>query len=183
MIFVLFFSTTSVYASEINSRDEIKSEKAKIKPDRKKSKTSSLSLKFSVLSDIHYYDPSLGTTGKAFKDYLESDRKLLAESSAILDSAVSDIKNSDSDVVLIAGDLTKDGELVNHEAVAKTLKELENAGKKVYVTNGNHDILNPNALRFTGDTTSPVDYVTPKQFKDIYRILGIKKRLLKILSL
>ena len=172
VLFVLCFST-SVYASEKDS-SHITNQKVK-----KTEINSSPSLKFSVLSDIHYYDPSLGVTGKAFEDYLEGDRKLLAESSAIIESAVNNIKKSDSDVVLISGDLTKDGERINHLAVAKALKELEEAGKKVYVTHGNHDILNPNAVSFTGDTTSPVDYVTPKQFKDIYKDFGYKEAIAK----
>ena len=49
----------------------------------------------------------------------------------------------------------------------------------MYVTHGNHDILNPNAVSFTGDTTSPVDYVTPKQFKDIYKDFGYKEAIAK----
>lgn len=141
--------------------------------------TSSPSLKLSVLSDIHYYDPTLGTTGKAFEDYLAGDRKLLAESSAVFDSAVNNLKNSDSNVVLISGDLTKDGELIDHQDVAKSLKEIEASGKKVYVIDGNHDILNPNAVRFNGDTTSPVDHITPAQFKDIYAEFGYNEAIAK----
>ena len=49
----------------------------------------------------------------------------------------------------------------------------------MYVTNGNHDILNPNAVRFNGDTTSPVDYLTPKQFKNIYEDFGYKEAIAK----
>lgn len=164
--FVLCFST-SVNANE--------KEPTYDKNDPRKTK----SLKISVLSDIHYYDPSLGVTGKAFEDYLAGDRKLLAESSAILESAMNEIKNSDSEIVLISGDLTKDGERVNHLAVAKILKELEAEGKKVYVTHGNHDILNPHAVSFDGETTSPVDYVTPKEFKKIYADFGYKEAIAK----
>ena len=167
MLFVLCFSS-SVYANEKEST------KAKNHKGVK-----STSLKISVLSDIHYYDSSLGVEGKAFEDYLEGDRKLLAESSAILNSAVEDIKNSDAEVVLISGDLTKDGEQVNHLAVAEILKELEAKGKKVYITHGNHDILNPNAVRFDGNTTTPVDYVTPKEFKKIYADFGYKEAIAK----
>ena len=136
-------------------------------------------LKLTVLSDNHLYDPSLGTTGKAFEDYLSSDRKLLGESSAVLESAVNDIKNSDSNIVLLSGDLTKDGELINHQKLANVLKDIEATGKKVYVIDGNHDILNPNAVRFNGDTSTPVDYVTPAQFKDIYADFGYNEAIAK----
>ena len=42
--------------------------------------------KFLVISDPHYFDPELGTSGSAFEEYLEGDRKLIAESDAIMAS-------------------------------------------------------------------------------------------------
>ena len=42
------------------------------------------SAKLLVLSDPHYFDPSLGTTGSAFATAISHDRKLLAESDAIM---------------------------------------------------------------------------------------------------
>ncbi|MFP3919118.1 DUF6359 domain-containing protein [Lysinibacillus telephonicus] len=132
----------------------------------------SASIKLSVLSDIHYYDTSLGTSGEALNAYLENDRKLLIESAAVLHSAVEEIKENDSEVVLISGDLTKDGELVGHQNVVKVLKELEAAGKKVYVTHGNHDIQNPHAVKFVGDATEQVPSVSVEQYKELYNDFG-----------
>jgi len=37
-------------------------------------------VKFMVISDLHYFDPQLGIEGKAFAEYLDQDRKLLAYS-------------------------------------------------------------------------------------------------------
>ncbi len=42
-----------------------------------------------VSSDPHYYDPSLGTTGTAFDSYVAHDRRLIAESDAIMRALVS----------------------------------------------------------------------------------------------
>ncbi|NCC95179.1 MAG: hypothetical protein EOM10_18265 [Opitutae bacterium] len=42
--------------------------------------------RFAVFSDPHLYPRSLGTTGPAFQDYLNKDRKLLVESEALLDA-------------------------------------------------------------------------------------------------
>ena len=39
---------------------------------------------FAVLSDVHIYDTSLGTEGKAFNKYLNNDRKMLIQSLEIL---------------------------------------------------------------------------------------------------
>jgi 2',3'-cyclic-nucleotide 2'-phosphodiesterase (5'-nucleotidase family)/3',5'-cyclic AMP phosphodiesterase CpdA len=129
-------------------------------------------VKFAVISDVHYYDPALGTSGSAFEAYLASDRKLIAESKAILESAIAGIINSDAQIVLVCGDLTKDGELVNHQQLAEQLRQLEDAGKKVYVIDGNHDINNPHAFSYSGDQATPIASATPAQFKEIYGDFG-----------
>ena len=98
-----------------------------------------------ILADIHYYAPELGTTGSAFQDYLAGDRKMLVESKTTLASAIHSIKQSNAQIVLICGDLTKDGELLCHQQVAQALRQLTSVGKKVFVINGNHDIYNPAA--------------------------------------
>ncbi|WP_139488892.1 metallophosphoesterase family protein [Brevibacillus dissolubilis] len=136
-------------------------------------------IKIAVFSDPHYYAPELGTSGQAYEDYLAQDRKLLSESEPILQEMVDKLKNSDVDVVLVSGDLTKDGEKVSHLGFANYLQELEDAGKKVYVIEGNHDLNNPHAVRFDGDKTYPVDQITPEQFKEIYADFGYDEAIAK----
>ena len=127
---------------------------------------------FAVIADPHFYDASLGTEGQAFEAYLAEDRKMLAESEAILASAIKMIKAKRPDFVIVPGDLTKDGELVCHEKFATYLAKLEKAGVSVLVCPGNHDINNPHAVRFDGDTTTQVDTVTPDEFAEIYNDYG-----------
>ena len=131
-------------------------------------------LKIAVISDDHLYDADvLGSTGTAFAQYLASDRKLLVESKAILDAALAKIKERGVKYLLIPGDLTKDGEKVNHELLAQKLKNLEDeTGIEVFVINGNHDISNAHAVRFTGDTTEPVETVNTDEFRSIYNDFG-----------
>jgi hypothetical protein len=129
-------------------------------------------VKFGVFSDPHFYDLDLGTTGTAFEAYLAQDRKMLRESNAILDAAIDDLSAEDIDFVLVPGDLTKDGEKTSHQQFAAKIAALEEAGIEVYVVPGNHDILNPHAFRYDGDTTTPVDHVTPEEFEDIYGDFG-----------
>jgi 3',5'-cyclic AMP phosphodiesterase CpdA len=133
--------------------------------------------KFIVLSDLHYYDPSLGTTGKALDKYLQQDRKLLVESSEILESAVDSIVRDTADFVLVCGDLTKDGELIDHYRVIQYLKKIEESGKKVYVIPGNHDLLNCEAYRYSGDKTEPVSQITPEDFRILYNDFGYAEAL------
>ncbi|MCP4346284.1 MAG: metallophosphoesterase [Desulfobacterales bacterium] len=128
---------------------------------------------FAVMSDLHYYDTDLGISGAAFEEYLASDRKLLRESEEILKAAIESVKsNSETDFVIIPGDMTKDGELSSHQELAAYLKTLEDSGIQVYVVPGNHDINNPHALSFNGDETTPVDTVTPEEFAQIYSDYG-----------
>jgi|GEM_PF-901066 len=134
--------------------------------------------KIAVFADPHYFDPDLLVEeGPAFEEYLARDRKLLAESSAIARAAVDAIKNSDADLVLVPGDLTKDGEMSSHQKFAALLAELEAAGKKVYVINGNHDVNNSDAVKYLGEITEPVDNVTPAEFMNIYLEFGYDEAL------
>ena len=78
-------------------------------------KTESVNTSFMVFSDPHFYDPSLGTEGKAFEAYLDEDRKLFRESPELLLEALKIIGDSDVEFVVIPGDLTKDGTAASHK--------------------------------------------------------------------
>jgi hypothetical protein len=128
--------------------------------------------RFAVLSDLHIMDPRLGTSGAAFEAYLDQDPKLLKESEAILDAAITNLLQQHVQFVLVAGDLTKDGELLDHVRVRQHLRKLENHGIQVYVVPGNHDINNPDAVRYLGSATRRVANVSPKLFRSLYRPFG-----------
>ena len=127
---------------------------------------------FAVISDLHVYDPSLGSSGAAFEEALCSDRKHLLESIELLDYAIGDIIASGVRFVLIPGDLTKDGELVNHRILAEKLKRFSAAGIAVYVIPGNHDINNPDAVSHNGSKTTPVPSISAEEFASLYRDFG-----------
>lgn len=130
--------------------------------------------KFAVISDLHYYDLSLGTTGSAFEKCLNSDRKLLKNSADLLNLAINNIIRSRVEFVLVPGDLTKDGELICHQKVALALSKLTKNGIKVYVVPGNHDVNNPLAYKYEGDKSISVPNITPTQFSEIYKDYGYK---------
>jgi len=127
---------------------------------------------FKIFSDPHYFDASLGTTGKAFEDYLSHDRKLLRESDELLQEIVTDIISSDASFVLVPGDLTKDGERSSHLRFAAYMREIEATGRKVFVLPGNHDVLNGEARSFLDDSSQRVQNISPADFKDIYAQFG-----------
>jgi hypothetical protein len=129
-------------------------------------------VKLLVFSDPHYFDPSLGTTGPAFEDYLSRDRKLIAESDAILRAMVGLVEAENPQVILVSGDLTKDGELASHQSVATYLRQMKSGGRKVFVVPGNHDIQNGGAVSYAGDVATPVATISAAEFADIYRDFG-----------
>ena len=118
--------------------------------------------KMIVLSDVHLMAPQLLVKdGKAYEDYLEGDRKLLTESEEILDSVSERVLRAKPEVVLIAGDLTKDGERVSHDLLAKRyLAVWKKAGIRVFVIPGNHDVNNPHAVEYIGDSARRVATVS-----------------------
>ena len=129
-------------------------------------------IRFAVLSDTHLYDARLGTTGSAFEAYIAADPKLLALSEPILEAAVKDIIKSKVRFVIISGDLTKDGEVVDHLLMVRYLEKFERAGIQVFVVPGNHDINNRDAARYSGDTATPIPSVSPQLFRFLYAPFG-----------
>lgn len=135
-------------------------------------------LKIAVIADIHYMDPSLlvngAENGEAFQNYLNADPKLIQYSDAIFKQALSKLAGERPDILLIAGDLTKDGERVSHESVARMLQPLRNAGTKIFVVPGNHDIHNPEARTYNGNNESVTPTITPADFTSLYADYGYK---------
>ncbi|MEI6900085.1 MAG: metallophosphoesterase [Bacteroidota bacterium] len=128
-----------------------------------------------VLADNHYMDPSLLIQdGPAFQDYLVMDGKLLAASDAILQEAIDELIHATPkpDLLLIPGDLTKDGELVGNVSVHLYLRQLIQAGIKVRVITGNHDIYNPHSYQYDGAAQTRVQNIGPDQFRSIYSDCG-----------
>lgn len=138
-----------------------------------------LSFKIAVFSDPHYFDPNLGLPGQAFFDAKVNSRKMIALSEPILNSAIDMILNNPSDIVLIPGDLTKDGEKSSHLKFATILARLKTAGKKVFVVPGNHDVLNPEAYSYSGDDKFKTDYITTYEFQEIYSDYGYSDAIYK----
>jgi len=132
-------------------------------------------LKIGVISDLHYMDSSLLIKeGNAFNRRMYGNRVLLKESPAILEAAVEQLINENVDLVLITGDLTKDGEYVSHKGVIKKLSPLLDKGIKVLVIPGNHDINNQQALSFDGDISKAVPTITSAEFRQLYENFGYK---------
>ena len=115
-------------------------------------------LKFYLITDLHHYAPSLGTSGKAYEKWNNKEQKCLAETGAIIDAAFSKlIADKDIDIVLIAGDLTSTGAMESHLDLLPKLQRLRDAGKQVYLITATHDFISSEMepLRCEGDELLP----------------------------
>lgn len=135
-------------------------------------KPQDMNLRIAVMSDLHYLSPDMIADTEDFEHAFNSDRKLLKESSSILREMLERVRADKPDILLVSGDLTKDGEQECHAALAKQLQQLQQdvPGLKIYVINGNHDIRNYNAKNFnTADGKAvPATRTEPEDFKRIY---------------
>lgn len=135
-------------------------------------KPQDMNLRIAVMSDLHYLSPDMIADTEDFEHAFNSDRKLLKESSSVLHEMLERVRADKPDILLVSGDLTKDGEQECHAALAKQLQQLQQdvPGLKIYVINGNHDIRNYNAKNFnTADGKAvPATRTHPEDFKRIY---------------
>ena len=135
-------------------------------------KPQDMNLRIAVMSDLHYLSPDMIADTEDFEHAFNSDRKLLKESSSVLHEMLERVRADKPDILLVSGDLTKDGEQECHAALAKQLQQLQQdiPGLKIYVINGNHDIRNYNAKNFNTADGKAVraTRTEPEDFKQIY---------------
>lgn len=130
-------------------------------------------VKIAIMSDIHTMSERLVVKdGAAIEKYAASDSRMVRQSADILSTAIGQITAQHPDVVMISGDLTKDGERVSHELMASQLERLKAKGIKVLVIPGNHDISNANAKYYDGDDVRPAATINRNEFRQIYQHFG-----------
>lgn len=135
----------------------------------------SSAIKVVVLSDPHVMAPGLlKTEGTAWTTYLNGQRKMVDYSKLLFDNMITRIKeNIKPELVLISGDLTKDGEQVSHEYVTSKLDELRAIGIKTLVIPGNHDRgSNSDAVYYDGESTTAATVATNEWFATQYANYG-----------
>jgi len=133
-----------------------------------------VSATFMVGSDLHYFSPSLltSTASADYHAYLAGDRKMIAESPALLHSFLDSARKVRPSFVLLTGDLTKDGEEKSHQDLADSLATLKALGIKVYVLPGNHDVYNPESMSYASAGATKVANVSDARFAAIYHDFG-----------
>ena len=97
---------------------------------------------------------------------------MFKDSGAIIDKALAEIVVYQPDLVLVSGDLTKDGELICHtevhDKIVAARKELAAAGKQTLFCVINDD----NGRDFSSGAAEHTDLVDPLAFKDLWADCG-----------
>jgi len=93
-----------------------------------------------VISDPHVIPQTEIDKQADFDKYMKTQRKMLELSEPIWHALLDTALKYKPDLVLIPGDLTKDGEAASHDTVSAGLHRLEAAGIRTLVIPGNHDI-------------------------------------------
>lgn len=120
-----------------------------------------------LVADPHVCAQSLWEKGPAFDTMLASQRKMLDVSEMAFKVLVDTALLYHPSVVLIPGDLTKDSEVASHDVVITQLQRLLDAGIKVLVIPGNHDIAG-NAYAYRGNDKMAVDALEDTEWETKY---------------
>ena len=137
-------------------------------------------LKFYLITDTHFFKNSLGARGEAYDDFMRFEQKCFAETQSINISVFDWLKNADeADNVLIAGDLTFNGEKESHLEFIKLLNELKASGKNVYVVTADHDFKKDGESCFAFDENgrSSPQSTKREELYDLYYEFGFKDAL------
>lgn len=129
-------------------------------------------LKFHLITDLHHYAPSLGATGSAYEWRSHSDQKCLAETGAIIDAAIDRLLQSEIGIVLVAGDVSCDGEKESHLDLIPKLRRLKEGGKRVILITATHDY-SENPVRCVGDERLPATPTTREELLELYHDFGL----------
>jgi len=141
---------------------------------KKQQGASVLGVQFYLITDLHYFENSLGAGGEAYEARSLTDQKCIAETGAIIDSAFAQLAaDRETDIILIAGDMTFNGEAESHKSVIEKLEALTAAGKKIYMISGNHDGGNE-AYAFSGAKRIDVEATALETLPGLYYEYGWK---------
>ena len=130
--------------------------------------------KIVVLSDTHVMAPELLVSdGSAWQQFLSADRKMVDHSKTLFDTMIERLKTElKPQLVLITGDITKDGELLSHQYVAGKFNELHQCGIRTLVIPGNHALGTRNALCYDGANTTKAATISAVDFAKLYAPYG-----------
>lgn len=131
-------------------------------------------LTVTVITDTHYYSKKLGTEGKAYDKGNSKSQLLLKDAAEVLAAAFEQIKNDTrTDIVLLSGDTTTNGDFDSHKEFIEMLRDLKNAGKRVFVLTATHDFQDDGkTYAYRGDEKVEIPAAKREDLFEMYREFG-----------
>ena len=97
-------------------------------------------ISFYLVTDTHYMNNVLEPGGEAFEKNMVTEQYFVKESEAITASVFDKIiQDKETELVILPGDLVKNGEKESHNGFIKELYRLKENGKRGYVITAGHD--------------------------------------------
>ncbi len=130
---------------------------------------------FYLVTDTHFFKNDLGCYGKEYDEFMRFEQKCFAETEAINNAVFDFLKKTEkTDNILIAGDLSFNGEKESHKGFIKLLEELKNNGKNVYIVTADHDF-NGDCYGYTQEKGKfEVEPTSRDELYDLYYEFGFK---------
>ncbi len=129
-------------------------------------------ISFYLVTDTHYLNNVLEPGGEAFEKNMVTEQYFVKESGDIISSVFDRIiQDKETDIVLLPGDLVKNGEKESHDGFIKELNRLKDNGKKIYVITAGHDY-NDSAYVLKGEGRAPVEGTDYNELCEMYRDFG-----------
>ena len=132
--------------------------------------------KVTFIADTHHFSQTLSDGGRAYDLRSGSDQKCLLETGAIIDSAFDFIAKSDTEAVMLVGDVSDDGERVSHEELREKLYKLQKS-KPVYLVTATHDWCcdeNPRGY-FGNEIVTDIPTIPHEELREFYYDFGPKR--------
>lgn len=131
-------------------------------------------LSFYLVTDTHYYDSSFKRTGEAYEARSRTDQKCVAETPAIIDAGFEQlVQDTDTNIILIPGDLVYRGEYQSHVGFRDRLYKLQEKGKKIYLITARHDYCEDGEpVEFEDNQLIPVKGMPRDELRDFYKDFG-----------
>lgn len=134
--------------------------------------------KIVLATDLHYQSAQADDGGAAFQLFVErSDGKVIRYLPELLEAFMDEVIEEKPSALVLSGDITMNGEKMNHEELAARLQRVQDAGVQVLVIPGNHDINNGNAAVYYGAEKASAPSITGQEFYEIYHPYGYDQAL------
>ena len=88
-------------------------------------------LKIQFITDLHYYSRKGGTKGAAYRKAEAKSQKVIRDSDLVIKAGFDILcEDTSTDIVVLAGDTTRDGEIESHKEFIEMLRDLKKRGKE-----------------------------------------------------